>query len=80
MYPLYLAEKGDNNFEVVMHNEESVKRLLTFHLTEKEGSVHPLHVKNMPVQFSVVDIFDLIEKQLGEAEHIEAAFPRGSES
>ena len=31
----------------------------------------------MPVQFSVVDIFDLLEEQLGEAEDLEMAFPRG---
>ena len=31
----------------------------------------------MPVQFSVVDIFVLLEDHLGEAEDLEAAFPRG---
>lgn len=75
--PLELESKGDGSFEVLMPSEESVERLLAYNCHEIEGSDHVLQVRKMPVQFSVVDIFDLLEEQLGEAEDLEAAFPRG---
>ena len=45
--------------------------------SEIEGSEHVLLIKRLPVQFSVIDVFDMLEEQLGEAEDLEAAFPRG---
>ena len=63
-----------------MPNEESAERLLALNCTEIENSEQLLQVKKMPVLLSVVDIFDLLEEQLGEAENLEAAFPRGGES
>ena len=59
-----------------MTSEESVERLLAYNCNEIEGSAQVLQVKKMPVQFSVVDIFDLLEEQLGEAEDLDSAFPR----
>ena len=59
-----------------MPSEESVERLLAYKYNEVEGTEKFLQVKKMPVQFSVVDIFDLLEEHLGEAEDLEAAFPR----
>ena len=78
--PFDVQSKGDGGFEVLMPNEESAERLLALNCTEIENSEQLLQVKKMPVQFSVVDIFDLLEEQLGEAEDLEAAFPRGGES
>ncbi len=77
IYPSYLEDLGDMQFEVSMPDHESTERLLGMHYTEIEGSAHPLYVKKIPVQFSVVDIFDLLEEQLTEAEDLEAHFPRG---
>ena len=60
-----------------MPSEESVERLLAYNCEEIEGSDHVLQIKRMPVQFSVVEISDLLEEQLGEAEDLEAAFHGG---
>ena len=75
--PLEMESKGDGVYEVLMPSEESVERLLAYNCHEIEDSDQVLQVKKMPVQFSVVDIFDLLEEQLGEAEDLEVAFPRG---
>ena len=75
--PSYLEDLGENNFQVTMPDQESAERLLAMHYSEIEGSEHPLYVKKIPVQFSVVEIFDLLEEQLAEAEDLEAHFPRG---
>ncbi len=75
--PSYLEDLGEGDFEVLMPDQESAERLLGLHYTEIEGSEHPLVVKKIPVQFTVVDIFDLLEEQLAEAEDLEAHFPRG---
>ena len=57
-------------FYVLMPTGESVERLLTYHNLEIVRSVNPLQVKKIPVQFTVVDIFDLLEEPLGEAEDL----------
>ena len=72
-----LESKGYGTFEVLMPSEKSVEKLLAYNCHEIEGSDQVLQVKKMPVQFSVVDIFDLLEEQLGKVEYLEAAFPRG---
>ena len=80
VYPSYLEDLGEMNFEVLMPDQESAERFLAMHYSEIEGSEHPLYVKKILVQFSVVDIFDLLEEQLAEAEYLEAHFPRWSQS
>ncbi len=75
--PLEMESKGDGTFESLMPSEESVERLLAYNYQEVEGSEHVLLVKKMPVQFSVVEIFDVLEEHMAEQEDLEAAFPRG---
>ena len=70
--PLEMESKEDGSFEVLMPSEESVERLLAYNYHEVEGIDQVLQVL-----FSLVDIFDLLEEHLGEAEDLEAAFPRG---
>ena len=75
--PLDVQGKGDGSFEVLIPNEESAERILALNCTEIENNEQILQVKKMPVQFSDLNIFDLLEEQLGEAEDLEASFPRG---
>ena len=60
-----------------MPSEESVERLLTYNYQEVENSEQVLVVKKMPVQFSVVEIFDVLDEHMAEQKDLEMAFPRG---
>ena len=71
------GKKGDGTLEFLMPSEESVERLLAYNYQEVENSEHVLLVKKMPVQFSVVEIFDVLEEHMAEQEDLELAFPRG---
>ena len=75
--PLEMESKGDRTFEFLMPSEESVERLLTYNYQEVENSEQVLLVKKMPVQFSVVEIFDVLKEHMAEQEYLEMAFPRG---
>ena len=75
-----VQSKGDDGFEVLMPNEESAERLLALNCTEIENSEQLLQVKKMPVQFSVVDIFDLLEEQLGRRKTSRQHIREGGES
>ena len=72
-----MESKGDGTFEILMPSEESVERLLTYNYQEVENSEQVLLVKKMPVQFSVVENFDVLEEHMAEQEDLEMAFPRG---
>ena len=74
---MLFRSKGDGTHEALMASEESVERLLGLNYSEIEGCEHVLLIKRIPVQFSVIDVFEMLEEQLGEAEDLEAAFPRG---
>ena len=54
-----------------------MERLLAYNCHEIENSDQVLQVKKLLLQFSVVDIFDLLEEDLGETKDLKAAFPRG---
>ena len=64
IYPSYLEDLGEFNFEVSLPDQESAERMLAMHYSEIEGSEHPLYVKKNPVQFSVVDILNCSKSSL----------------
>ena len=78
--PLELEGKGDKYFEVLIPCEEIVERILDDNCNEIENRDQVLQVRKKPVQFLVVDIFNLLEEQLGDAEDLETAFPRGEKT